>query len=365
MLVPSCDPPSRTDGYGVTDARAGWGKQLRLPDFFIIGAAKAGTTSLYDMLARHPGVFLPSRKEPEFFARDDLYAEGIENYAWMFDPARPDQLTGEGSTLYSLSPLFPDTASRIVRHVPQARFIYVLRHPVERAYSFYIQLVKNYQNATGDHVVHRRFEDFVLPEFHARAAPRAKVLAPFNAHFPDTPELCLAGSDYLMQIRAYLAHVPRERMLFLKFEDFRRDREAVTKRVCDFLGLPPLEGHPAEAGRRNVSRDHFDRLGEQLAMDTLRNRAGLLWKFRGMLPTGLRQRLRERALARAPRVEFLHEPPAMMPETRALLEQRFAVQIPELSQLTGLDLAEWGLDLPRDQMHPTAVLDANRFPALR
>ena len=108
----------------------------------------------------------------------------------------------------------------IARHVPQARFIYVLRQPVERAYSFYVQLVKNYQNATGDHVVHRRFEDFILPECHARAAPRAKALAPFNAHFPDTPELCLAGSDYLMQIRAYLAHVPRERMLFLKLSMF-------------------------------------------------------------------------------------------------------------------------------------------------
>ncbi|WP_306751798.1 sulfotransferase family protein [Paracoccus actinidiae] len=321
---------------------------MRLPDFFIIGAAKAGTTSLYDMLIHHPGVFLPDRKEPEFFARDDLYGEGIENYAWLFEPARPDQLTGEGSTLYSLSPLFPDTAARIARHVPQARFIYVLRQPVERAYSFYVQLVKNYQNATGDHVVHRRFEDFILPECHARAAPRAKALAPFNAHFPDTPELCLAGSDYPAQINAYLAHVPRDRMLFLKFEDFRRDRDAVMAQVCDFLGLPQTMDHPAGSGRRNVSRDHFHRLGEQLALDAFRQEAGALWKLRGMLPARLRQRLRERVLARALQGEKPHEPPAMLPETRALLSCRFATQIPELTRLTGLDLSEWGLDLSKD-----------------
>ena len=84
-----------------------------------------------------------------------------------------------------------------------------------------------------------------------------------------------------------------------------------------------------------------------------------------MVPASLRQRLRERALARAPRVEFGHEPPAMLPQTRALLEQRFAAQIPELSRLTGLDLAEWGLDLPQDRTHPAAVRDADRFPALR
>lgn len=354
------------DGHIGTDGKGQTGKKrLRLPDFFIIGAAKAGTTSLYDMLARHPGIFLPARKEPEFFARDDLYAEGLENYAWLFEPARPDQLAGEGSTLYSLSPFFPETAARIARHVPRARFVYVLRQPVDRAYSFYVQLVKNYQNATGDHVVHRRFEDFVLPECHAKAAPRTKALAPFNRHFPDTPELCLAGSDYPAQIRAFLAHVPRDRMLFLKFEDFRRDKAAAMGRVCDFLGLPRTQDHPAEAGRRNVSRDHFDRLGERLAIDALRDGAGPLWKLRGMLPPSLRQRLRQRMLAKAPQGEKPHEPPAMLPETRALLERRFGAQIPELTRLTGLDLSEWGLDPAGDRLPQPEAAGAGQRPVLR
>lgn len=340
-------------------------RQVRLPDFFIIGAAKAGTTSLYDLLARHPGIFLPGRKEPEFFARDDLYDRGIDSYAGLFDPARPDQLAGEGSTLYSLSPFFPDTAARIARHVPQARFIYVLRQPVERAYSFYVQLVKNYQNATGDHAVHRRFEDFVLPECHARAAPRAKALARFNAHLPDTPELCLAGSDYVAQIHAYLAHVPRDRMLFLKFEDFRRDRETVMAQICDFLDLPRFRDYPAEAGRRNLSRDRSDRLGKRLAIDALRKTAGPLWTLRGLLPASLRGRLRDKVVAPAPQDERPYDPPPMLPETRALLSRRFAAQIPELTRLTGLELSEWGLDPSGDRAHPSRAADAAPGPVLR
>ena len=64
---------------------------MRLPDFFIIGAAKAGTTSLYALLARHPDFALPRAKEPEFFARDELYAAGIESYAARYDAVGPGQ----------------------------------------------------------------------------------------------------------------------------------------------------------------------------------------------------------------------------------------------------------------------------------
>ena len=90
---------------------------MTLPDFIIIGAAKAGTTSLYAMLDRHPDIFMPRQKEPEFFARDDLYAQGLDSYAENFAGAEPGQVVGEASTLYSLSPLFGQTAARIKDHL--------------------------------------------------------------------------------------------------------------------------------------------------------------------------------------------------------------------------------------------------------
>ena len=68
---------------------------VRLPDFIIIGAAKAGTTSLYKVLSQHPDIFMSTPKEPEFFARDDRYAEGIGPYARLFEGASPHSFAGK------------------------------------------------------------------------------------------------------------------------------------------------------------------------------------------------------------------------------------------------------------------------------
>src|SRR5437588_11693145 len=88
--------------------------RLRIPDFYIVGHSKCGTTALYEMLRRHPQIFMPELKEPMFFARDPdtpMHANGeksfrqtgrkretAEDYLALFAPARPDQLTGEAST---------------------------------------------------------------------------------------------------------------------------------------------------------------------------------------------------------------------------------------------------------------------------
>lgn len=315
---------------------------MRLPDFVVIGAAKAGTTSLYALLDRHPDIFMPEIKEPEFFARDDLYAQGVAQYAKAYAQAHPEQLVGEASTMYTLSPLFPDTAARLAEHIPQARLIYVMREPVARAYSFYVQIIKNYQNITGDASVHRSFEEFVDAELRATASPREKVFSPVNAHLPDTPELCVAGSDYLHQIKTYLAHFPREQMLFLKFEDFVADRPAALRKITDFLGLEPLDGAVFDEASvtRNIAEDHFRVWGERVAVDKVRARSGGLWALRGLLPKRLRRLLRDKLLRAAPQ-DRAHIPPSMQPDTRAKLAARFGAQRAELSELTGLDLEDW------------------------
>lgn len=317
---------------------------MAIPSFFIIGAAKAGTTSMYGLLDLHPGIFMPRVKEPEYFAREDLFAEGPDRYTALFEDAGTDQIIGEASTLYSLSPFFPDTAARIKAASPQARIIYVMRQPVTRAYSFYIQLIKNYQNATGDNAVHRSFEDFVIPERHAYAAPTEKVFATFNAHLPDDPDLCLAGSDYLAQARPYLETFGRENVLFLSFEEFRSDRQAVMRRITDFIGADPLPDSAFEAasGTRNISRDYFDKRGTTLQVQQLKERMGPLWALRRLVPEPLRDSLRKPLAGRAAE-KPAHEPAPMLPETRARLEARFAPQVKPLQDLTGLDLSGWEL----------------------
>jgi len=316
----------------------------RLPDFVIIGAAKAGTTSIYAILDQHPGIFMPEVKEPEFFARDDRYSEGIAAYGARFAAAGPDQVVGEASTIYSLTPHFPDTPARLKTHIPQAKIIYVLREPVGRAYSFYTQLVKNYQNVTGDLAVHRSFEEMIDPALHTKAAPRDKILSPANAHMPDTPELCLAGSEYVQQIDSYLTHFAREQCLFLKFEDFVKDRAATLRRITDFIEVAPLDAavFDNEHSTQNVSAAHFEDLSRQMGVAQARAKAGPLWGLRKLVPAPLRDALKARL--RGAGAEAVRPAP-MTAETRTKLATRFAAQLPALEARTGLTFDEW--DLPR------------------
>ena len=316
---------------------------MKLPDFIIIGAAKAGTTSLYALLDRHPDIFMPIPKEPEFFARDDHYAKGIDSYAPLFEGATPHQQVGEASTLYSLAPLFGQTAERIKAHLPQVKLIYVMREPVARAYSFYVQLIKNYQNVTGDLVVHRSFEEFIDPEEHKTAAPRDKVLSPANDHMPDVPDLCLAGSDYLHQIDAYLKHFPPEQILFLSFEQFVADSSSAVRRITEFLELAPLPEAVFEqkSVTRNVSKDHFDALGTDIAVQNMRRRAGALWTLRKVVPASLRHRLKGAVFGSRQKQSRAHIPAPMLDQTRTSLRARFGGQRAALETLTGLDLSAW------------------------
>ena len=107
----------------------------RLPNFFIIGAAKSGTSSLFEYLCRHPEIYIPKIKETEYFSKPSVYNKGEEWYKKLFDEAKKDQLCGDASTTYSRWPHTLDAPKLIAKSVPAANFIYNMRHPVERAYS--------------------------------------------------------------------------------------------------------------------------------------------------------------------------------------------------------------------------------------
>lgn len=311
-----------------------------LPDFIIIGAAKAGTTSLARYLAGLPAVFMTTPKEPEFFARDDVYAKGVDWYRGLYAAARPGQLKGEGSTLYSLSPHFPEAAARMAALQPDLKLIYVLREPVARAYSYYVQLQKNYRRWTGDRRIHRSFEGF-LDERPGRA-PREKAIGPHDAHLPDVPGLLLDGSDYLGQIRRYLAHFDRSQILFLTFEELSRQPETSLPRIHAFLGLPaPSLG--TSLPRENISTADFERLRHEHALQE--TTARLPWlKILGRILPGALRRTGRGHLARISAAISSGDrgtPPPLRRDTRAMLQARFAADRAELARITGLDLDRW------------------------
>ena len=109
-----------------------------IPDFIIIGAMKCATSTLHDQIKAHNSFFMTDIKEPNFFSNDEIYAKGIAWYGELFADALPGQLKGESSTHYTKLPTYPNTIKRLSSFCPDAKFIYVMRHPVDRLISHYI-----------------------------------------------------------------------------------------------------------------------------------------------------------------------------------------------------------------------------------
>src|SRR5438067_1876114 len=123
-----------------------------MPNFFIVGAARSGTTSFNRYLSQHPQVYITPRKEVHFFAAHHFPRTGPgdeainrrvigeeEQYAQLFAGVAGEKAIGESSVFYLC---FPGTAERIAQAVPDAKIIVLLREPVDRAYSSYMHLVR-------------------------------------------------------------------------------------------------------------------------------------------------------------------------------------------------------------------------------
>ena len=114
---------------------------MTLPNFLVIGAAKAGTTTVYQYLKQHPQVYMSPRKEPHFFSRNgikDYPIPTLEDYKALFKSASDEIAIGEASTSYLTH---PKAAERIQCHLPNAKLIAILRDPAYRTYSLYIMLL--------------------------------------------------------------------------------------------------------------------------------------------------------------------------------------------------------------------------------
>jgi len=214
---------------------------MRLPDLFIVGAPKCGTTALYSYLKERPDVFMPERKEPHFFASDfPTYRQVGERDAYleMFAKAPPDALVGEASVWY----LFSEVAVRdIMRANPSARIIVMLRNPVDMVHALHNQLLHALDEDVTD------FEQaWALQE--ARAAGRN---IPRHCREPRHLQYRAVGS-YASQIERLRQHVPKKQALVLLYEDFARDPAGAYAEVLRFLGLPP-DGRQ-DFARINASR---------------------------------------------------------------------------------------------------------------
>jgi len=191
----------------------------KLPDFIIGGAPRSGTTWLYRVLDPHPQIYLakPLQPEPKFFLVDDLYRRGIQYYqeTW-FAEAPPEKLAGEKSTNYLES---ATTAMRIQEHLPWVKLIFILREPVERAFSNYLwsktNKMENEDFETALALEQERERSlpprlrFARPHAYFSRGLYADLLAPFFARFPRTNILCLPLDLLAEAPEAFLERVHR------------------------------------------------------------------------------------------------------------------------------------------------------------
>ena len=278
------------------------GVKARIPDFFIVGHSKSGTTALYEMLKRHPEVFMPELKEPMYFARNapadatsrtrsltqtGIRTETLEDYLSLFSAARPGQRVGEASTFYLWSHVAP---GRIAELQPAARIIAILREPASFLRSLHLQMLQNHAEVEKD-----------LTKAIALEGVRAEGKSiPRHAYWPQA----LMYSErvrYVDQLRRYHAVFPPEQVLVLIYDDFRRENEATVRRVLRFLDvddtvdLEVMDANPSVTVRSirldSMIRDVRAGRGPVFSAARATVRGLTSWKLRAKVFYPLRRRL--------------------------------------------------------------------------
>lgn len=200
---------------------------MRLPNFFIVGAAKAGTTSLWRYLLQHPDIFMPSDimyKEPAYFS-NKKGIDSIDDYTDLFSGVKTEKMIGEASTAYLTSPESPE---RIKSLIPDAKIIVMLRNPIDRAYSLYNWMASNgYEPAES-------FESALdLEQSHRWESETFKNNNPEYYY----NYLYFSSGLYYEQIRRYLDLFNRERVCFIIFEKFKVHFKEEVKKVFGYLAV--------------------------------------------------------------------------------------------------------------------------------
>ncbi len=194
------------------------------PNFFLVGAAKAGTTSLYAYLSQHPQVFFPHIKEPHFFTQVRItraqrrFVEVITDraeYLQLFTSAHGFSIVGDASPSYLWHPEVPE---RIRARVPHAKIAIILRDPVERAHSHYLM---DYREGVQD----LNFYEALVRDMDRREKGWG------------ISSLYYELGQYAQQVKRYLATFHRSQIGIFFLEDFRRDVTGGLRKLLQFLEL--------------------------------------------------------------------------------------------------------------------------------
>ncbi|MHB8235468.1 MAG: sulfotransferase family protein [Solirubrobacteraceae bacterium] len=309
-----------------------------IPDFFVVGHPKCGTTALHQMLKTHPDVYMPDRKEPWFFAeelheatppRPEGTPRNLAEYAEWFEGAGPGQTVGEATAYY----LWSKTAAANIAQVnPDARIVAILREPASFLRSLHLQLLEVYTEVEPDLGRAMKLE---AQRREGRSIPR-------YTYFPSM----LLYSEfvrYAEQLKRFYAVFPADQIKVLIYDDFRADNAQTVREVRRFLGVDDsgpvleLEANPTVRPRSQVLNElvHAVGVGRGPVSHAVKE------TIKAVTPTGPRRRamqtLKRRAVfgpAPAPDERVMHE-----------LRIRYKDEVVAASECLGRDLVElWGYE---------------------
>ncbi len=232
----------------------GTGGQNRVqPNLVIIGTQKAGTTSLHNYLAQHPDIFMSQFKEPGYFLdQTDELTQGTSRNRLRLNLDDDSLLRlislgyggerwfGESSTYYTMHPVIGgEVPANIAKRSPDAKLIYILRHPYGRIVSQFLWGERNnFAQGTFNEVLEKRFD------------------------------VMLAFSSYASQLKRYLAHFSKDQILVLPFEGLSNQPEALVRNVFDFLDVDPAPAGAIDFSPKYTSKNREAHSAESLLFDS-------------------------------------------------------------------------------------------------
>lgn len=288
----------------------------RWPNLFIVGAPKAGTTSLHRYLDQHPEIFMSPEKEPSFFGaeldeveRDQPPAREAREKAYLslFDEATDERYLGEATPFYLWH---PDVPERIANARPDARIVISLRDPVDRAYSHYLM----------EHREGREDESFI-------DAIQADLDAEITNHLAD--RMYIAPGRYCEQVERYLDVFGEDQVFVMTLGDLKQDARGLLEEIVAFLGLDTGPVAEIDLERHYSYREPRSELARKI-----RNDERVKKLARMVFPLKLREFLGDQVL-----LGDSSKPP-MEPEARELLAGIYEPEIDCLESLLGEELPE-------------------------
>ncbi|MDZ7798997.1 MAG: sulfotransferase [Patescibacteria group bacterium] len=310
-------------------------KSRKKINFFIVGVAKSGTSSMHNYLQQHPKIFMSPVKETYFFSKDlrienfkgkikknkkvnkkkyfsnsllpqvqQIFIKNIEDYYQIFREAKNEKILGESCPGYLYSQL---AAKEIYQYNPKAKIMIMLRDPVERAYSNFMMQLENGLLKT----------DYFLEE----------VKKDYNQNDKGwgRSHLFIESGLYYKPVKRYLDLFPQNNVKIILFNDFIKKTNLVLSQVCDFLDIEKFNFMTKKAHMKS-QKPKFLFLYNQVI--NLAQSANLL----KIVPESLRERIKKM---------FMKEKPKLTEEERKTLRPYFKEDILKLQNLIGKDLSDW------------------------